>query len=106
VVFQQLGACSPEFWAVPWAVTIGNTTEVQPPGTPLPLTAAVYGNGNTNLTVIVFSLPDGSYPFSVTNDAFFTPDSGTVIVNGTSVLVQIAYTGTSCVLTTTIEPAQ
>jgi hypothetical protein len=56
---------------------------------------------NVNLTIIVFSLPNGTYPFSVSNDAFFTPDSGTVVVNGTDVLVQIAYTGTSCLTSTT-----
>ena len=102
VVFQQLGACSnPEFWGVPWSVTIGNTTEVQPPGTPLPISnSTLYGTTNKNLTVITFSLPDGSYHFRVSPSyEFFTPDSGTIDVNGTDVLVQIAYSGTSCTTT-------
>jgi len=103
VVFQQLGACSPdEFWGIPWSVTIGNSTEVQPPGTTLPLDN--YGLGGTlneNFTVIVFSLPSGLYNFSVSPSAgFFTPTTGSVRVNGTDVLVEIAYTGTSCVTTT------
>ena len=110
VVFQQTGACSnPEFWGIPWSVTIGNTTEVQPPGTKLPLNN--YGLGgtlNTNFTVIVFSLPDGHYDYNVSPSAgFFTPTTGSVSVDGTDVLVQIAYTGTSCtaVVTTSTSSA-
>ena len=102
VVFQQLGACSPAFWAVPWSVTIGDTTEVQPHGTSLPLdNLASYGTSDENLSVIVFSLPDGTYHYSASPDAFLTPTSGTVTVEGADVLVQIAYTGTSCVTTLT-----
>jgi hypothetical protein len=103
VVFQQIGACSPEFWGVPWSVTIGNVTEVQPSGTPLPLNNyGLSGTLDKNLTVIVFSLLDGTYHFSVSPSAgFFTPQSGTAVVNGTDVLVDVAYTGTSCITTTT-----
>jgi hypothetical protein len=109
VVFQQTGACSdPEFWGIPWSVTIGGTTEVQPPGTQLPpdngSLSGLSGTLNENLTVIVFSLPDGTFQFRVSPSAdYFTPESGTVDVNGTDVLIQIAYTGTSCtaVVTTT-----
>jgi hypothetical protein len=109
VVFQQLGACSPEFWGVPWSVTIGNSTEVQPPGTPLPISNyGLEGTSNENFSVIVFSLSDGRYNFSVSpSQSFFTPTAGSVVVNGTDVLVQIAYTGTSCtgtVSTTTSSP--
>jgi hypothetical protein len=101
VVFQQLGACFPTFWGVPWSVTIDNMTEVQPFGMPLPLQGSVlFGTSNQNHSVIVFSLPDGSYQYRVRPD-FFTPASGTVDVNGTDALVQIAYTGTSCVATVT-----
>ena len=98
VVFQQLGACSPEFWGVPWSVTIGGTTEVQPTGTKLPIANdSLSGTMDKNLTVIAFSLPDGSYHFRVSPSyEFFTPDSGTVDVNGTNALVQITYSGTSC----------
>ncbi len=107
VVFQQLGACSPEFWGIPWSVTIGNMTEVQPPGTPLPLNNyGLDGTLNSNLTVIVFSLPNGHYNFSVSpSAAFFTPTTGSVSVSGSDVLVQIAYTGTSCIATLTSSSA-
>jgi hypothetical protein len=114
MVFQQTGACSnPEFWGIPWSVTIGGTTEVQPPGTQLPPdNGSLLGLGGTldeNLTVIVFSLPDGIFHFRVSPAAdYFTPESGTVDVNGTDVLVQIAYTGTSCtaIVTTNSSTAQ
>ena len=108
VVFQQIGACSPEFWGIPWSVTIGNVTEVQPSGTPLPLNNyGLSGTLDKNLTIIVFSLPDGTYHFSVSPSAgFFTPQSGTAVVNGTDVLVDVAYTGTSCLATTTSISAQ
>jgi hypothetical protein len=103
VIFQQLGACSPEFWGVPWSVTIGGITGVQPPGTPLPLgNDSLGGTMNSNFTTIAFLLPDGSYHFRVSpSNDFFTPDSGTVIVNGAGSSVQIKYTGTSCTATAT-----
>jgi hypothetical protein len=106
VVFQQTGACNPEFWGVPWSVTIGATTEVQPPDTPLPLNnGSLSGTLNQNLTVIVFSLSDGAYRFVVSpSNFYFTPDSGTIDVNGSNVLVEIAFTGTSCTSTTATVP--
>jgi len=102
VFFQQIGACSPEFWGVPWSVTIGGVTEVQPQGTPLPLiNYGLSGTTDKNLTIIAFSLPDGTYGFDVSpSQDFFTPQSGTVVVSGSDVLVDIAYTGTSCTTTT------
>jgi hypothetical protein len=108
VVFQQIGACSPDFWGIPWSVTVGNVTEVQPSGTPLPLNSyGLSGTLDKNLTIIIFSLPDGTYHFSVSPSAgFFTPQSGTAVVNGTDVLVDVTYTGTSCTTTTTSSPAQ
>jgi hypothetical protein len=100
-VFQQIGACSPKFWGVPWSVTIGGVTGVQPANTKLPLdNNSTSGTSNMNLSIIVFSLPDGNYHFKV-SPSFFVPDSGSVMVNGTDVLVQLGFE-TSC--TTTISP--
>src|SRR5271156_6087302 len=51
VVFQQLGACSPEFWGVPWSVTVDGITHVQPVGAPPPgPDAGLGGTLNKNLT--------------------------------------------------------
>jgi hypothetical protein len=99
VTFQQVGACSPEFWGVPWSVTIGSVTEVQPPDTKLPLdNYSLSGTSNSGLSKIAFSLANGTYEYRVSPSAsFFTPTSGTVNVAGSSVTVSIAYTGTSCI---------
>jgi hypothetical protein len=105
VAFQQLGACNPEFWGVPWSVTVDGVTQVQPEGSSVPgPNSGLGGTTNQNLTIIVFSLPDGAYNFSVRpSNGYFTPTSGTVDVNGTDVLVQIAYTGTGCTETRTVS---
>ena len=102
VTFQQMGACSPVFWGVPWSVTIGNVTEVQPPDTKLPLdNYSLSGTSNSSLSEITFSLANGTYGYRVSPSAeFFTPTSGTVNVSGSDVTLEIAYTGTSCITTT------
>jgi hypothetical protein len=102
VTFQQIGACSPVFWGVPWSVTIGDVTEAQPPNTKLPLdNNSLSGTSNSSLSTITFSLANGTYDYRVSPSAeFFTPTSGTVNVSGANVTVEIAYTGTSCITTT------
>jgi hypothetical protein len=101
VTFQQIGACSPEFWGVPWSVTIGSVTEVQPPDTRLPLdNYSLSGTSNSSMSEITFSLANGTYDYTVSPSAeFFTPTFGTINVSGSSVTVDIAYTGTSCITT-------
>ena len=103
VTFQQVGACSPEFWGIPWSVTIDGVTEVQPPGTQLPISnSTLYGTTNETYTSIVFSLPNGTYNYRVSpSNFFFTPDSGSISVSGSDLTVKIAYTGTSCTATAT-----
>jgi len=107
VTFQQVGACSPPFWGVPWSVTIGNVTEVQPPYTKLPLdNYSLSGTSNSSLSEISFSLANGTYNYRISPSAeFFTPTSGTVNVLGSSVTVDIAFTGTSCITTTQTSPS-
>jgi hypothetical protein len=102
VTFEQIGACSPQFWGAPWSVTIGGVTKVEPPSTALPLdNYSLAGTTNSSLSQITFSLDDGTYNYSVSPSAdFFTPDSGSVAVSGSNVTVRIAYTGTSCITTT------
>ena len=104
VSFQQIGACSPTFWGVPWSVTIGNVTKVQPPDTTLPLdNYSLSGTTNSSLSEITFSLADGTYDYRVSPSAeFFTPTFGTVKVSGSNTTVDIAYTGTSCITTSQV----
>jgi hypothetical protein len=107
VTFQQIGACSPTFWGVPWSVTIGNVTKVQPPGTTLPLdNYSLSATTNSSLSEITFSLADGTYDYRVSPSAeFFTPTFGTVKVSSSNVTVDIAYTGTSCITSSQAAPA-
>ena len=102
VTFNQIAACKafpPAFWGIPWSVTIGNTTMVEPPGTPLPLNngGSVQGTFDEALSNITFNLPNGTYSYVVSPTfEFFTPDSGNVTVAGSNVTVPIEYSGTSC----------
>ena len=102
VTFQQVGACSPTFWGVPWSVTIGNVTKVQPLNTKLPLdNYSLSGTTNSSVSEITFSLANGTYEYRVSPSAeFFTPTFGTVNVSGSNVTIEITYTGTSCITTT------
>jgi len=102
VTFQQVGACSPTFWGVPWSVTIGNVTKVQPPDTKLPVNNySLSGTSNSSLSEISFALANGTYNYTVSPTAeFFTPTFGTVSVSGSNTTVDIVYTGTSCITTT------
>jgi len=103
VTFQQVGAGACPFLGEPWAVTIGNTTEVRPVGTTLPLNdgGPVQGTNDTNISTISFSLPPGTYQYQVhPSFEFFTPSSGTLNVTATSsITVNIAYTGHGCITT-------
>ena len=107
VTFNQIAACKafpPAFWGIPWAVTIDNTTEVQPPGTPLPLDnqGPVQGTYDPAFSNITFDLPDGTYSYVVSpTSEFFDPDSGNVTVAGSNVAVPIQYSGTACTETLT-----
>jgi len=100
VAFQQIAACSPSFWGVPWAVTIDNVTKAQPQGTKLPI-SYLKGTTDRNLAEIDFALEDGNYQYVISpSQGYFTPSSGSFTVSGNNVTIPIAYTGTSCTTTT------
>jgi len=105
VTFQQVGVGACPFLGEPWAVTIGNTTKVQPTGTALPLNdeGPIQGTNNTNISTISFTLPSGSYQYQIhPSSEFFTPSSGILNVNATSnTVVKIEYTGHGCISTST-----
>jgi|SRR5579872_2292847 len=89
---------------IPWSVTLSNdktsTTEVEPAGTPLPLNGSVSGGpGLTQYTQISFSIKNGNYnytlsPYGIRNNR--SQDSGTVTVNGSDVIIDLAYYPMSC----------
>ena len=96
VSFEQIAVCNPPFWGVPWAVTIGNETKVEPPS-PLPLDNYSIGGTVSGPLFINFTLANGTYSYVVTpSGGFFTPTFGSVTVAGSNVTVPIKYTGTSC----------
>ena len=96
VAFQQIAACSPSFWGIPWAVTIGNVTKAQPPGTTLPI-SYLQGTTDRSLAEIDFSLENGDYQYVISPSGdYFTPSSGSFTVSGNILTIPIAYTGTSC----------
>jgi hypothetical protein len=96
VVFQQMPHQLDHYNVsdidIPWSVTIGGVTEVQPPSTSLPLNGSGRGTQDMNLSKIVFSLADGTYGFVVSNlSAPFNPPAGSVVVNGSDVLVRVYF---------------
>ena len=42
VTFQQIGACSPPVYTVPWSITFGGVTQARPTNTPLPIANGSY----------------------------------------------------------------
>jgi hypothetical protein len=101
VAFQQIGACFPSFWGVPWAVTVGNMTRVQPASAKLPI-SYLYGTTDRALAEIDLLLPSGKYNYTVSPpQEYFTPSSGSFVVSGSNISIPIAYTGTSCTTTIT-----
>ena len=101
VTFQQRGACSPVFWMLPWAVTLSDWTQVQPPAATIP-PQYCYGTSNASLAVIVFAVPNGSYHWKsfLTTVYNSDPTSGVVQVSGTNVTVQVDGEPTGCTTTT------
>jgi hypothetical protein len=96
VTFRQvIMACPsggpPQPAKIPWGVTIGNQTVVQPPGTPLPLNGntTISAAPNATLAKLTFFLPPGSYRYQVVPSLAFSPNSGNVDVQGSTVIVDI-----------------
>jgi hypothetical protein len=98
VTFQQLGDCSPPVYVVPWSVTLGSVTIAQPSNATLPITSEPSNSSQTNqtLSTIVFSVPDGSYQYTVSPKGTFSSDYGSVTVNGTGVLVTVNAPAIGC----------
>jgi len=102
VTFVQVSACRE--YIHPWGVQLGNLSIVQPPTVSLnqiPSNGAYTASGNFNLTVIVFSVPSGTYPFTVYPTGILAPElnntaignfhdwSGTITVTNSSVTVDM-----------------
>lgn len=110
VTFQQVRDCG-QFNIMPWAVTFNGLTEVEPSNQSLPLPTNTFSTivPNQNLTRMTFSVPSGTYNYTVSGGAVgggeLYPGSGTIHVDGSDVLVNVgvwlSITCTSSITTQT-----
>jgi len=90
VIFNDTGNCPPPPLGYPasWAVSLDNKTIVEPPGAGFPPPAyPEISPAFKNYSVITFSVPDGTYQYTVYPQTEFYLDNGTVVVNGSDVVV-------------------
>ena len=94
VTFQQVRDCG-QYNIMPWAVTIDGLTAVQPSNQSLPLPTNYFSTrvSNQNLTRITLFVPPGTYDYTLSGGAEmgggFYPTSGTVVVSGSDVIVNV-----------------
>jgi len=103
--FVQESNCYYGSWLFPWAVVLDNSTVVvQPSNATLPLTySGTHLTYDSNYSTIVFSLPNGTYNYTIVpNDPFNPEQSGNVTVAGSDVQVEVGeyITAMGCTTTT------
>ena len=103
--FVQESNCYYGSWLFPWAVVLDNSTVVvQPSNATLPLTySGTHLTSDSNYSTIVFSLPNGTYNYTIVpNDPFNPEQSGNVTVAGSDVQVEVGeyITAMGCTTTT------
>ena len=106
VEFIQESNCPYGSWLIPWGVVMNHQTVVQPSNATLPLSyAASRLTDNSTYSTIWFSLPNGTYTYSILpNDPLGTKQSGNVTVSGSRVVVQVYafVTSMGCSTTSTV----
>jgi len=103
VIFKQTGDCTPTVYAEPWSVTLGPWTVAEPSNATLPIstTGGAYDPNLINESTIIFSVPDGQYPYSVDMGAWNIGNpTGVVNVDGADVMVLVQGPLVSCTVTT------
>src|SRR5271154_101833 len=98
VIFKQTGGCSPAYYAAPWSATLGSETEAEPANATLPL---LNDTGNTspsfvNASVIVFSVPNGTYQYHLVPAFTFGNPSGILTVQGGDIMISVQGPEISC----------
>jgi len=104
IEFTQEGVCSPPLWEAPWEVVLNNlTTIIRPPNGTFPTVESGFkvSNSYENYSVIWFSVPNGTYTYSVFPQMELA-QSGIVSVVGSDTVVQVHA---ATVLCTTVYPA-
>ena len=91
VTFIQQGACQPAYYVAPWSVTLGNQTIVEPSNATLPIPNNQFQASTANIVYaqIVFFVPSGIYNYSMSPNLMVGHSSGTILVNGSDVTVQV-----------------
>jgi len=86
IEFIQQGACSGGYWLAPWAVTLNKQTIVRPSGAKLPLSESGFqAQGNfENYSVISFSVPNGTYSYTVYPQNFLGQTGNLTVNTGTA----------------------
>jgi len=92
VVFNDTGYCPPPPLTYPasWAVSLNNKTIVEPPSAGFPLPEQPeFSPAFKIYSTITFSVPDGTYNYTVYPQPVFFLQNGKVVVNGSDVVVQV-----------------
>jgi hypothetical protein len=91
VEFVQESNCPYESLIVPWGVEVGHQTVTQPSNATLPLSyASSRLTSNSTYSTIWFSLPQGTYTYSILPNNFHGQEvSGNVTVDGSGVVVPV-----------------
>jgi hypothetical protein len=92
VTFKQTGACGPPpVYAAPWSVTLGPWTLVEPQsaGLPVETLSGTASLAYADYSAIVFSVPAGSYPYSIAMGWPLGNPSGVVTVTQSDVNVTV-----------------
>jgi len=91
VEFVQESNCPYGSWLFPWGVVLGSQTVVQPSNASLPLSySGTHLTSNSNYSAIWFSLPNGTYSYTIIpDDPLGSHQSGNVTVDGSNVVVEV-----------------
>jgi hypothetical protein len=78
-------------WLFPWGVMLDNQTLTQPSNATLPLSSnPLHFTGDSNYSMIWFSLPNGTYSYKIIpDDSLGSAQSGNITVDGSNVVVQV-----------------
>lgn len=97
--FVGQGTCAPPVFVATWGVVLDNrTTVVEPASATLPISNTEYLAGAfQNRSMIVFSVPEGVYTYSVAPT--FVRTAGTITISGGDVNVTVPAPPVACTTT-------
>lgn len=91
--FVQESNCPYGSWLIPWAVVVDNETLVQPSNATVPTPSSYTDSrltSNSSYSAIWFSVPDGTYNYTILPDNFYgAVETGTATIDGSNVEVMV-----------------